>query len=144
MTTGVLTVEYGYKNLTSDMIDELYTYNGMKGIKTNNYFIPTQGTRLNGICSHCPKVGSYYTENSMWIGVTSTDMFWVGILDTLNLSTLDDFKDWLDTQNVQIVWQLSNPLTYQLTAQQITALIGENNLWSDANGNLEVKYMKKG
>ena len=80
----------------------------------------------------------------MWIGVTSTDMFWVGILDTLNLSTLDDFKDWLDTQNVQIVWQLSNPLTYQLTAQQITALVGDNVIFSDANGNIEVKYLKKG
>lgn len=47
-------------------------------------------------------------------------------------------------QLIQIAARLTTPQTIQLTAQQITSLIGENNLWSDANGNLEVKYMKKG
>ena len=46
--------------------------------------------------------------------------------------------------DMQFIAELATPVTIQLTAQQITALIGENNLWSDANGNLEVKYMKKG
>lgn len=45
---------------------------------------------------------------------------------------------------VTVITNISVPKTYQLTAQQITALVGDNVLWSDANGNLEVKYMKKG
>lgn len=43
-----------------------------------------------------------------------------------------------------IVYPLATPPTYQLTPQQITALIGDNTIWSDANGNCEVTYLKKG
>ena len=34
--------------------------------------------------------------------------------------------------------------TVALEPISVTALVGDNVLWSDANGNLEVKYMKKG
>ena len=45
--------------------------------------------------------------------------------------------------DVQFVYRLKEPLTFQLTEQQITAIVGENNLWSDVNGNLEIKYLMK-
>lgn len=48
------------------------------------------------------------------------------------------------TTGAQVVYELATPITYQLTPQQITTLIGNNVLWSDANGNLEIKYLKKG
>ena len=49
-----------------------------------------------------------------------------------------------ESTDVQIVYPLATPLTYQLTPQQITALIGDNTIWSDANGDCEVTYLKKG
>lgn len=48
------------------------------------------------------------------------------------------------TIGAQVVYQLATPIVYQLTPQQITALVGDNVLWSDINGDMEVKYMKKG
>ena len=45
---------------------------------------------------------------------------------------------------IQFVAVLVTPQEIQLTPQQITALIGNNTVWSDGNGDCEVTYYKKG
>lgn len=45
------------------------------------------------------------------------------------------------SQAIQLCIYLATPVTYQLTAQQIAALVGTNNIWSDA-GNVTVTYTK--
>ena len=45
-----------------------------------------------------------------------------------------------DDTEIQVVYPLATPIEYQLTPQQVTTLIGTNNVWSDANGNTEVSY----
>lgn len=45
------------------------------------------------------------------------------------------------TTGAQVAYQLATPITYTLTPQQITALIGTNNIWSDA-GDVTVTYTK--
>lgn len=49
----------------------------------------------------------------------------------LGLSTVDEFKSWLDTQDVQIVYPAQEPVTIQLTPQEILALSGTNTLYTD-------------
>ena len=45
----------------------------------------------------------------------------------------------------QVAYELSTPnLITTLTPQQITALIGNNTVWSDGNGDCEVTFLKKG
>ena len=46
--------------------------------------------------------------------------------------------------NVEICYALLTPQEIQLTPQQINTLIGNNTVWSDANGDCEVIFMKKG
>ena len=41
----------------------------------------------------------------------------------------------------QLVYELAEPLTYQLTPQEVLALVGENNCWSNAD-TVEVTYRK--
>jgi hypothetical protein len=41
--------------------------------------------------------------------------------------------------NKLISYELAEPITYQLTAQQISSLLGQNNIWSDA-GSVTVEY----
>lgn len=46
---------------------------------------------------------------------------------------------------IQLVYELAEPvLITTLTPQQINAIKGNNTVWSDANGNCEVTYLKKG
>jgi len=43
------------------------------------------------------------------------------------------------TTGAQVVYQLSTPITYTLTPQEIRTLLGENNLWADT-GDTTVEY----
>ena len=52
------------------------------------------------------------------------------------------FKTWLQSNNLQIVYQIAEPVTYQLTAQEVTALIGQNNIFADT-GKVSVQYKVK-
>ena len=49
------------------------------------------------------------------------------------------------TTGAQVVYEFASPvLITTLTPAQITALIGNNTVWSDANGDCEVTFLKKG
>lgn len=43
------------------------------------------------------------------------------------------------TTGAQVVYKLATPVTYHLTPQEITSLLGTNNLWADT-GDSEVEY----
>ena len=43
---------------------------------------------------------------------------------------------------VQLVYELDTPITYQLTPQQVNALVGVNTVWSDAD-NIDLTFLKK-
>lgn len=45
-----------------------------------------------------------------------------------------------ESLQIQAVGKLAEPIHYQLTPQQLTALRGTNNIWSNANGEIEIKY----
>ena len=45
---------------------------------------------------------------------------------------------------IQLVYELVTPQEIQLTPAQITALIGDNTIWSDADGSMTAVYLKKG
>ena len=49
-----------------------------------------------------------------------------------------------DTETVQIAYPLATPQEIQLTQQQITAIVGDNTIWSDADGSMTAVYLKKG
>ena len=44
---------------------------------------------------------------------------------------------------INIVGKLATPQTVQLTEEQITAIKGQNTLWSDADGSMTAVYLKK-
>ena len=77
-------------------------------------------------------------SNNCIRGYSSNENVW---LRNDSYSTASDIKDGMT--GVQLAYELATPQTYQLTPQQITALLGNNTLWSDAN-NLSVTYLKKG
>lgn len=49
-------------------------------------------------------------------------------------------NQWLQDHPTQVVYKLKTPIVHSLTPVQIKSLIGANNIWSNANGNIEVKY----
>lgn len=45
-----------------------------------------------------------------------------------------------DVNDIQVVYRVATPLIHAITPETIKALRGLNNLWSDANGNIEIKF----
>ena len=58
--------------------------------------------------------------------------------------TLADWNTWLSNNPTQLCYELATPIEVTLTPTEITLFAGENNLWSDANGNLELTYLADG
>lgn len=68
--------------------------------------------------------------------------------DETKAQTLEEFLSYLTEQfeadtPVQVAYKVTTPVIYSLTSQQLKALLGTNNIWSDA-GNVEVKFWKHG
>ena len=57
-------------------------------------------------------------------------------------STAEDLIQFLTDNDVVFCAKFATPNTYQLTPQIIKTLKGINNIWSDANGNIEIKFWK--
>ena len=53
------------------------------------------------------------------------------------MTTVQDFVTAVTGQT--IVYPLATPIVYTLTPQQVTSLLGKNNVWSDA-GSVDVEY----
>lgn len=105
------------------------------------------------------KIGSFGTLESLTelriapggtVGASNTWMHCY-IPDTLvdydpegSTTLLDCIKRDLPLGNWEIIVPRTEPITYTLTAQQVLTLLqGENNVWSDANGELELTYVAK-
>lgn len=59
----------------------------------------------------------------------------IGFTDIQTLSEFNTIKD-----NIEICYELANPITVQLTPTQVEQIIGTNNIFSDT-GNVEVYYV---
>ena len=134
-TTGVLTVDKRYLTLKSDSNIAIYPLNGTNGIIFGNVFDEIE-SRIPGVCSHALVSTTAVLPDSrpdayIWLGVNSYSVYWVRILDVLGISTVDEFKQWLDTQNVQIVCPLNSPITIQLTPTEVLALFGTTTIYTD-------------
>lgn len=57
-----------------------------------------------------------------------------------SITTLEGFKEWLANNHIQFTYELETPIHYPLTPTQLKTLRGANNIWSNANGNIELKY----
>ena len=59
---------------------------------------------------------------------------------TTAFASVSDFNTALSTKPLDIVLSLATPQTYQLTRQQVNSLLGQDNVWHDANGDTSVEY----
>lgn len=85
------------------------------------------------------KTAESYGVTVVDVGVAATARVRVAIPKSQNIITLEEANTWLENNPLQIVYPLATPQTYQLTPQEITSLLGENNVWADT-GNSEVEY----
>lgn len=103
-----------YKNMRSYLIGVKET-GGREATAMFNLFI-------NADAQTSADVGYAYIENGYLNMVFEPNTF----------SASDDVKAWLRASDVELVYELATPLEVQLTAEQIEALQGQNNVWCDS------------
>ena len=54
--------------------------------------------------------------------------------------TAESWKAYLAEHPLQIVMPITSGATYTLTAEQVTTLLGDNTLWMDADGSIDLTY----
>lgn len=111
-----------------DSLDPKYL-TGISNKAAKEASVPSQITRLGFRVSSGSSLLAFFVPDSMFDGD----------------ATVDKFKSWLSENGLMICVELSEPvLITTLTPQQITALIGNNTIWSDAGGSMTAVYLKKG
>lgn len=138
VTQGVLTVDRAMVDLGTLNWTKQTTYGfystGLQTLIKN----PSSNSVLpNIVCA--AKVTS--TWNDLATGGTGTNYIsvssgYLGIADSRDIDSTT-FKAAMS--GVMLVYELATPITIQLTPQQMTTLLGQNNVWSDA-GDTEVEY----
>ena len=128
---GTLEVTHGLLTVDRALVD-LGTL-GWFYDSTNSTFTSTE---IKGNRSGTPFVSSIYLDAGAVSISVVTDM--QGILRSnalylKNSSYTDAATFKAAMSGVQLCYELAQPVTVQLTAQQMTTLLGQNNVWSDAD-----------
>lgn len=79
---------------------------------------------------------SYRTNMGFAVNTTNSVIFFN---DGSGEMTVEGWRTWLASNNIQLVVMLASPLEIQLTPTEISLLQGTNNLWS-STGNLTVQF----
>lgn len=138
VTRGKLTVTSAYLALNgSENWTDYAAYNGfwlvMSDMKSGS-FMDGKANYLQTLAAHGHGIRFGANNNLIYCEEIITDM--------AEVSDLATWKTYLSTHNLEIVYPLATPFDIELTPVQIEQLLGKNNVWHDANGDTEVKYLE--
>ena len=137
VTTGKLTVMSVYALLNDPDKWIEYTGSVARYQYTKRYSDRKLGSRSIVQSSAFPVFHPSLPLSIGWLNYTNSPF--IGIVDSNNTLSLEDLKTLAGNNSISVVYELEEPVEIDLTPQQITALIGDNNVWSDA-GDVEVTY----
>ena len=139
VTTGVLEIDKAMSlisdlNWTYDSANSRFNTQDLRGIIEN---AQSTTTPLDGLTCECyvNDVSSSSRQIDLSIAVNTSGVMFLKDTNYNNAPSLLSAVG-----NYKIVYPLATPLTIQLSATQITALLNENNIWCDT-GDTEVKYL---
>jgi len=135
--TGVLTVDRAI-----NVIDGTtnIAYNGILsygGTQIRVVPSPTKATGIRNLISdkfsnQVPVTNAGYIAGRPTTGYVYFNM-------PADVTTVQEAKTWFTANPTQVVYELAEPQTIQLTPQEVTSLLGENNISADC-GDVEVTY----
>ena len=105
----------------------------------------------------CDSLPIYYDKTSenfpyLWVTEQGSYVFYIIIMGKLsehpevasNEAAIQYTSNWLKEHPVTVVWKTSpSVVTALATTPQITPLLGANNIWSSANGDIQASYYQR-
>ena len=144
VVSGVLTVEWTIKAL-----NEWYTFNRSTSYEHpffyGSFYDRKPGRTTDFFCDVFKKDTTHIFGSTFGNGAEDLSIAFSGDTGSQNIYIRDDSclsrEDFLEAhKNDHVCYKLAESYTIQLTSEQITALVGDNTIWSDANGDIEVEY----
>lgn len=130
--SGVLTVDRFYLILTANntwrLADTVFQTTALPLLK-----VQTNVSIEGMLCNKFKTATGNVNDNRTYYGADRK----VAIRTAKSYASVTDFLN--EVGEISYVLPLENAQNYQLTAQQITSLLGLNNIWADT-GNVEVQY----
>ena len=141
VTTGELTVDKADVNLSQQTLSYTKFTTGTSDrfyVRLSNYISNVMIDGFNDIESDyfdakmqsTNEVGTIYMEN----GYLNMNMTMGQFADATA------FKTWIESESVHLVYELATPQTYNITPEEISTLLGENEINSDT-GDIEITYV---
>lgn len=125
IVSGVLTIT---KVLNNNPFTQYSSSTNYKSYRTGTI---SNFTNINPLSNMVNKYSNFsptqVTEPTCFIDSGSTKRIYVALPNNINVN------------NFQLVYQLATPIEIQLTPQQITTFVGENNIWADT-GDIAVSF----
>lgn len=141
VTTGELTVTHKLVTYTGAE-SESWTYEPISGNSRFRTIVPDVKISSAGRNQVISNIGNFSASiNAPFVifiysnGANKLLYYYPGN----DITTAEDFKTWLSSNNMQVVYELNTPETYQLTPEEVKTLLGVNNIYADT-GNVEVTY----
>ena len=104
---------------------------------------PKTGYNREIIGNYIKPTASAQSSPDLWTAnINASGNILIGI--DPSITTVEAWKAYLAEHPLQIVYPLATPQEQTLTGHQITALKGDNTIWSDADGSMTAVYLKKG
>ena len=155
VTTGVLTVTHQYSVLdgstTGLKVNSItnYTNNSRFEVYYNNKLKQAKYSGASTYCL-CDKMNPSY-NNVIGISKNTPPTYAVfphssAFLITMPRSKFDTVakaNTWLQSNNLQVCYELATPTEVQLTPTEVKTLLGQNHIWADT-GEVEVTYYTRG
>ena len=139
LVNGQLVVDYEFK-IYDGSEDEPWIAQDLNGGRNFYIAAPSNWKKNNGTELYC-NMGK--TTGGFEIGeakISRLGNLNINIGTLINVSSAADFKIWLQTHNLQVAAKLEEPITYQLTSQQLKTFKGITNIYSDVNNKMEIEY----
>lgn len=132
VTNGKVTVNDIYLPVMANYFSGIATTSGV----IRAYTTPQFTDRIISACDCLDINGNSATVNSIFIagGRICVTPAW-----GQSVTTIDEFKTLLASNPINIVISAATPIEITTTPENLTAISGENNVYSDTNGDTEVK-----
>lgn len=144
---GILTATYGVATIDGTTPFEIRN--------SGRYVIVTNADVLSGnhyadkntMCDRVIKVSASSSVAdsvlSVLIGANDNKLYFYHFNTALSITTEAACREWFTQNPVTYTYPLATPVAYQVSRKSIRTLIGTNNVRSDANGSIELTYLKK-
>ena len=144
VVTGVLTVDRASRVLDGTEAGWQMNANANNPGRTYAY---NRNASLGDILTSNSIISSY-VKSAIFTGTDENSgiyvdagYLWVRIPAMREMTAVADWTTYLSNNPLQVCYELTTPLTYQLTPTQVEALVGTNNVWSTGDS-VSVTYTK--